>query len=291
MLADIGSAGGLHKRWSPLRDHVTAILFDPLDETTGSGRDRYFPVALAGEAGEATLNVTRRVTMTSTLLPNAPLLARFWDKPDHTAIVSTFTVPTDRLDNVMGANGIVLDAIKIDVQGGEYDILSGARAALADSLFLAEIEVSFLERYVGLRTFEAVVALMKERGFDLVDIGRIKRYRYRNGFGIVNPGLGMGDRAGRLAFCDALFLLRDERLLDRIHSGGAANGPDLALKAILALLVYGKADIAASIFEAARDRIALEMHGPLTAYFSALGGKHYGRKGLHKALDYLARQV
>jgi FkbM family methyltransferase len=291
VLADVGSAGGLHKRWAPIRDNVTAILFDPLDQSTGSGRDRYFPVAVAAGKGRATLNVTKRVSMTSALLPNVPLLGRFWDKPDHTTIVSTLEIPTDSLDSVMQVNRIALDAIKIDVQGGEYAILSGARACLANSLFLAEVEVSFLERYSGLRTFHEVVALMAESGFELIDVSRIKRYRYRNSFGIVNPGLGMGDRAGRLAFCDSIFMLQDDVLLERITSGHAANGPDLALKAILVLLTYGKADLAAWIFDAASDRIEPRAREALARYFKSLGGRHFGRKGLHRALDYLARKV
>lgn len=291
VIADVGSAGGLHKRWNPIRDNVTAILFDPLDQSTGSRRDRYFPVAVAKGPGNATLRVTKRVSMTSTLFPNGPLLSRFWDKPDHTTIVSTLEVPTDSLDNVMEQNGIAPDVIKIDVQGGEYDILTGARAVLADSLFLAEVEVSFLERYSGLRTFDAVIALMRESGFDLIDVSRIKRYRYRNSFGIVNPGLGMGDRAGRLAFCDAIFMLKDEVLLERIRSGYAGDGPDLAIKAILALLIYGKADIAAWIFDAASDCIRPQVREPLSRYLRSLRGRHFGRKGLHKALDYIARKV
>lgn len=32
VLADIGSAGGVHKRWRKLRNHVSAVLFDPLDQ-------------------------------------------------------------------------------------------------------------------------------------------------------------------------------------------------------------------------------------------------------------------
>jgi FkbM family methyltransferase len=291
ILADIGSAGGIHKRWAPVRDHVTAILFDPLDESTGSGRDRYFPVAVASGKGIATLNVTKRVSMTSTLLPNQPLLSRFWDKPEHTQIVSTMEIPTDSLDCVMRASSIALDAIKIDVQGGEYEILAGASDVLASSLFLAEVEVSFLERYSGLRTFKDIVSLMARSGFDLIDVSRIKRYRYRNSFGIVNPGLGLGDRAGRLAFCDAIFMLNDDTLLERIEAGGGENGPNLALKAILVLLVYGKADIAAWIFDAARERIDPKAAEALSLYFKGLAGKHYGRKGLHKALDYIARKV
>lgn len=288
ILADIGSAGGLHKRWAPLRAHVSAVLFDPLDQSTGSGRDRYFPVALARGEGRAALHVTRRVSMTSALPPNAPLLARFWDKPQHTEIEKTIDVATDSLDHVVAANGIDLDVMKIDVQGGEYDILAGARSAMTKSVFLAEIEVSFLERYKGLRTFDHVVQLMRDYGFDLIDVSRLKRYRYQNTSGVVNPGLGLGDRAGRLAFCDAIFLLRDETLSDRLSSGDGR----LALKAILTLLVYGKADMAAAIFDAAGGRIDGPVRERISAFLQGLKGRRrIGPSGLHRALDYLARKV
>ena len=290
-LADVGSAGGIHRRWKPVRDHVATVLFDPLDPQPDTDRDRYFPFALAARAGSATLNVTKRVSMTSMLQPNALLLSRFWDKPDHTTVTRTIKVNTDTLDHLMEESGIAIDVMKIDVQGFEHEILSGAKRTLADSVFLAEVEVSFLERYAGLRRFEDIIDLMRESGFELIDIGRIKRYRYRNAAGIVNPGLGMGDRAGRLAFCDALFMLNDEVLRDRILAGGGANGPDLGLKALVALLVHGKADLAAWLFDACADRWPDSVRPVLDRYLRSLGGRHFGRKGWHKALDYLARKV
>jgi len=291
LLADIGSAGGLHRRWRPLRSHVTAILFDPLDASTGSERDRHFPVAIAGARGRATLHVTQRVSMTSTLLPNAALLGRFWDKPGHTTVVSTREVPTDSLDSVMQANGIALDVIKIDVQGGEYGILAGARSAFAESLFLAEIEVSLFERYAGLHTIADVIALMREWNFELIDLSRLKRYRYRNSFGIVNPSLGMGDWAGRLAFCDALFMLNDEALLERIAGAHPHGGPDLALKAMLAALAYGKADLAAWIYDASAARLAPPVREALAAYFRRKRSNRFERFGLHRQLDRWARRL
>ena len=107
---------------------------------------------------------------------------------------------------------------------------------------------------------------MDECGFDLIEIGRIKRYRYRNASGILNAGLGMGDRPGRIAFCDATFMLRDEALRERILSPDAANGPDAALKAVMLMLVHGKADIAASLFDVASERIAPATRAVLARY-------------------------
>lgn len=291
VLADIGSAGGLHRRWAALRDHVTGVLFDPLDATTGSGRDRYFPVAVARSKGWQRLHVTKRVSMTSMLLPNSALLARFWDKPEHTTIVATQDVPTDSLDAIMQSNGIAPDVVKIDVQGGEYEILAGARQVFADSVFLTEVEVSFFERYAGLRTFSDVVALMREFNFDLIDLSRLKRYRYRNAFNVVNPALGMGDRAGRLAFCDSLFMLNDDALLARIASGRANGGTDLALKSILATLAYGKADLAAWIHDACADRLPPAVREALAAFFRRRRNRRFSRFNLHRQLDRLSRRV
>lgn len=291
VLADVGSAGGIHKRWEPVRRHVKTALFDPFDPQTDTAQDRYFPYALARGAGNATLHVTRRETMTSMLKPNSEFLSRFWDKPDHTQIKSSLAVQTDSLDHLMAESGMSLDVIKIDVQGFEYEVLMGAATCLNQSIFLAEIEVSFFERYVGLRPFEDIVDLMRGHGFELIDIGRIKRYRYRNSSGVVNPGLGMGDRAGRIAFCDALFMLNDELLRDRILAGNSLSGPNLGLKAIMALLVYGKADIAAWLFESAAESMELGARLPLKKYLNSLGGRHFGPRGFHRVLDYLARKV
>ncbi|NWG70166.1 MAG: FkbM family methyltransferase [Parvularculaceae bacterium] len=286
VLADVGSAGGLHRRWAPVRRHVRAVLFDPLDQSAGAGRDLYIPVALAGARGRAAIHVTKRASMTSALLPNTELLKRFWDKEAHTEIERSFEAPTDTLDKVVAENGLKLDALKIDVQGGEYDILLGAQAALND-VFLAEIETSFFERYLGLRTFDAVIALMRERGFDLVDISRIKRYRYRNSAGVVNPGLGLGDRAGRIAFCDAIFLARDETLARRIE----AEGADFTLKLMVTLLVYGKADMAAHAFDQGAARLPSALRDDFARYFKSVSGVGFSLKRVHRAVDYLARKV
>ena len=128
---------------------------------------------------------------------------------------------------------------------------------------------------------------MHEAGFALIDIGRIKRYRYRNSLGVINPGLGLGDRAGRIAFCDAVFLQGEETLLQRMKS----EESDFALKLISILLVYGKADIAAFAFDEGRDQLPKEASEALAQFFRSVSGKGLGPRSLHRGLDYLARRV
>jgi len=290
-LVDVGSAGGLHKRWRPFRRQVSAVLFDPLDQTLAAADDRWFPVALAAGPGSATLHVTRRISMSSTLLPNAALLEAIQDKPQHTEIVKNIAIETDSLDRIAARERLRVDAIKIDTQGGEFGILQGARHCLDHDVLIAEVEVSMFERYVGLRPFHEVVALLLESGLELIDLGRIKRYRYQNRTGLRKSGMGSGDRPGRIAFADALFLRKDRQLLDRVRAAHSGDDSHAALKAVIVLLVYGKPDLAAWVFDACADLIEPAVAAALARYLHAVRGHRFGRGALHLAFDYLARRV
>lgn len=289
VLADIGAAGGLKDRWAPARPVVSAMLFEPRDggEPRKLGRDTLYPVALGPAPGRATLNLTALPNMSSTLQPNAELLRTFRKKGKQTSITGTVDMTVDTLDAVAAREGKRVDAIKVDTQGSEAGILEGARACLSGSIFIAEIEVSFLERYCGQPLLRDIESSMGAHGFELVDLYRLKRYRRANSFGIGNISLGRGQRAGRLAYGDALFVLSEDRLAERI----GAEGEDLAMKAIVALLVYGKADLAASLFERVRASFGAERGDAVARYLRSLGRQRLSRNRLHHVLDYLARNV
>ncbi|MGS1016989.1 FkbM family methyltransferase [Allosphingosinicella humi] len=291
VLADIGSAGGLKDRWAPARPAVSAMLFEPRDggEPRAEGRDMLYPVALGPEKGRALLNLTALPNMSSTLQPNRPLLETFRKKGAHTQITGTLEMPVDTLDAVAAQAGRGVDAIKVDTQGSEIGILEGARRCLAETVILAEIEVSFFERYEGQALFGDIETLMRAAGFELLDLYRLKRYRRLNRHGIGNVSLGAGQRAGRLAYGDALFFLKETTLLERIRHGG--GGETLALKAILGLLVYGKADMAARLFDETADLMDPARRARLARYFGSIGRRFLRHNSIHHVLDYLARHV
>ncbi|MFZ9396700.1 MAG: FkbM family methyltransferase [Erythrobacter sp.] len=285
-LVDVGAAGGLHSRWQPIRNHLRLIGFEPLDPQSDDGTTLTLPFALGSSERPGELLVTKRVSMTSLLPPAAELLNRFWDKPGHTQIVERLLVELRRLDDLAAQNDFRPDMIKIDVQGGEMDVLAGAEQCLRSSLLAAEIELSFIERYEGLTTFAHVVARMEEWGFELFDLWRVKRYRHRNDAGIVNPGISKGLRAGRLAFCDTLFIRRDADLVEM-----AATDRRQAAKLIIIALTYGKADVAARFHDLSRGLFDAQANAALDRYFKGLSGRHFGLRGVHRALDYLASKV
>jgi FkbM family methyltransferase len=289
VLADVGSAGGLKGRWAPARPVVSAMLFEPRDggEPRREGRDTLYPFALGPEPGRAALNLTALPNMSSTLQPHAELLGSFRKKGAHTAIVGTIEMPVDTLDAIAVREGRQVDAIKVDTQGSELGILEGAKNCLSGSILIAEIEVSFFERYRGQALFRDIEAFMTGLGFELIDLYRLKRYRRLNSSGIGNISLGGGQRAGRLAYGDAFFMLGEDRLLERIASGGE----DVAMKAIVSLLVYGKPDIAAALFDRSAERFDLKRREAVGAYLRAIGRQAVRRNSFHHVIDYLARNV
>lgn len=284
-VADIGSVGGLHVRWKSLSDRMVTINFDPLDPRENSKAERFFPYLVGDREGQATLKITSRPSMSSTLSPNRKFFSPFWDKPAHIEVVREVEAPMARLDPLMNREGIVLDAIKIDVQGGEAGVLSGATGSFRNSILLAEIECSFAARYEGQETFDQIVARMRELGFGLIDVRRLKRYRYRNESGVRDPSLGRGMRAGRLAFCDAIFALETDLLWQRIERGGEANGPYAALKAMVLFLTYGKPDLAAAAFDHAAATMSPDTRDACSRFFERLRGDGGWRQRLHHRVD------
>lgn len=287
VLADVGSAGGIKDRWKPARSVVSGLLFEPRDdgEPRQQGRDILYPVALGRASGRATLNLTRLPNMSSTLMPNSALLRTFRNKGRNSQVTGTIEMPVETLDALAAREGRRIDAIKIDTQGSELGILQGAETCLAETIFIAEVEVSFLERYEGQPLLRDIESFMAERGFELLDLYRIKRYRRINGAKVGNVSVGGGQRAGRIAYGDALFVTREEKLLERIE----AEGETLALKVLVALGIYGKVDIAAAIFDQVAHVVEPPRRAQIERYFRSLAGVR--RKALHKLLDYLARNV
>jgi FkbM family methyltransferase len=286
-LADVGSAGGLQDRWQAARPWIQAMLFEPREggAVRHEGRDTIYPVALGATPGNVTLNITALANMSSTLPPNAELLSIFRKKGEDVAIVDRLSLDVDTLDRICAADGRSVDAIKVDTQGSELTILAGAEDELSRNILLAEVELSFLERYHGQALAADVLPFMAERGFDLIEIHRPKRYRAKNRSNVVSPGAPGGARSGRVAYADGIFFITEQRLVERLTALPTAEAETVALRAMLSLLAYHKPDIAARIFDLASDYLEPQRREALGAWFRSLS-----RKSLRQRLaKYLGR--
>ena len=295
-VVDAGAVGGLHARWRAFRPLVAGALFDPREPADGgarpvAGAETVFPCGLAAADGEATLHVTALGNMSSTLRPNQSLMNRFRKKKGHAEVVDEERFPVRALDAIAQEAGFAPDVLKADVQGGEARVLDGARRALETSILFVEIEVSFLERYENQPRFADIEARLAAHGFELIDLYRLKRYRHENAAGLGNLSLGGGQRAGRLAYGDAFFLLREDVAGTRAEAMRDEECAAFVLKAIITLLAYGKADLAARWFDLYKEKLNETMQRGLEKSFAALGRRRYGPGHLHHLFDYVGRKL
>lgn len=144
--------------------------FEPLGEpaarfTEALGQDdrvRLFPCAIGPTAGPASIYVTSRDDSSSLLRPGSAQTEIFGGqtaRKDEIAVC--------RLSDCLEAGAIQGPALlKVDVQGGELDVLQGS-ADLIDQFEALYIECSFIQLYEGQPLFGDISRWAEEHGFRL----------------------------------------------------------------------------------------------------------------------------
>ncbi|MBK8701416.1 MAG: FkbM family methyltransferase [Saprospiraceae bacterium] len=159
--------------------------FEPIPEMYQALREKYtpeqahiFPYALSDDAGKTTFNY---------VVSNPAYSGIKKRKYDHAGEVDReITVEKERLDNLVGSH-TKISLIKIDVEGGEYQVLKGATGLLADQKPLVIFEhgiggsdfygtkpgdVYRLFEGLGYQLFTMKSWLAKGRPFDLKEFER-----------------------------------------------------------------------------------------------------------------------
>ncbi len=247
--ASLDKADPYHVLAERTASHI--IGFEPDSKTctalnaAGKLRHSYFPFAI-GAGGPATLHVTASNANSSLYAPNAALLKHFTTLSDMLVVEHTTHVETHRLDDVVGAKEI--DFLKIDVPGGELDVLRGA-ARLLPTALAVELEVEFLPMYEGAPLFGDVDAHMRAAGFQLHTFLDVYRPVYA-------PLADSPRSQSQAMWADAVYV-PDVRRLE-------TYGRQRLLKlAAIAHELYGSVDLCAHVLADMRRR-ALE--APLDAY-------------------------
>jgi FkbM family methyltransferase len=133
-----------------------------------------------------TLNVAGNSASSSIL----PMLAKHADAAPQSKYIGTEDVTVRRLDSVIdevggGSRNMFL---KVDVQGYESEVISGATRSLS-GIPLVQLELSLVPLYGGQLLLPEMVLLMRERGYELIG---------------VEPGFA-DSSSGRLLQVDGLF--------------------------------------------------------------------------------------
>ena len=146
-------------------DLAEVVAFEPnpagcAELNAGSPRRRCLPWAIGdGRPRQFHLNA---VAYTSSFYPaNLELLASF-GYADSFRTLQIAQIETRRLDDIAEIRDC--DLLKIDVQGAELDVLSGAHELLA-GVTVVQTELAFVPLYLGQPLFGAVDLALRRQGF------------------------------------------------------------------------------------------------------------------------------
>ncbi len=174
---DVGARDFLHPLIDPIAQAVAVLGFEPdraeceRMQADAALRARYAdvqlePIALADRDGPAVLHEIVAPT-NSSLRPTNPVFVNRYEMSKWREVGQT-ELQTTTLDAILfGARAGEPhwgEAIKVDTQGTEHEILVGARRTLQERTVFACVEVSFCELYVGQKLFAEVELLMRDCG-------------------------------------------------------------------------------------------------------------------------------
>lgn len=205
VVVDVGAAEGLQAMWRPHTDRIRPVLFEPNPVEAIKIRDslRDIPGSLVIEsglsyrAGEHTLTIGRWYGCSSMLKADPAVLRGYSIAPLYDA-VGTETVACERYDALHQAGRVPTpDALKLDVEGFEYEVLLGFGDLLGDCLGV-QAEAWFRPVYRDTKLLYRLVEHLASFGMVLRRTAPIDAFD------------------GDLVVCDAFFTINRERaaLLD-----------------------------------------------------------------------------
>jgi FkbM family methyltransferase len=138
-----------------------------------SSQLRIHRVALSDKKGNAKFYVTSREDSSSLFLPTKA------QRDNGINVKDTIPVSMDRLDNIILPKEIRRPSLlKIDVQGGELNVLKGM-GQLSEVIDFIYFETSFIELYEGQPLFADTHEFLKSKGFMLRGVANCHADRAR----------------------------------------------------------------------------------------------------------------
>ena len=179
LLLDVGANDGVYAKGLFDEGYSGKVLsFEPLPEARAilieraRGHENQWLIGPRVALGAR--NETRRFHVAANSVSSSLLEMEdaHLDAAPNSAIVASIEVSTCRLDDLWDVLGLSADRVfvKIDVQGGEMDVLNGATQVLSNRIVGIQIEMSLVELYRGQTLWRQVDEFLAATGFELWDI-------------------------------------------------------------------------------------------------------------------------
>jgi FkbM family methyltransferase len=184
LIVDVGAHVGLAAaRYRELFPRAMIHCFEPFPESfelLKTSVSQLAPielhnVALADVEGQAEFSINRN-SATNSLLASDDDAAKYW-RSDAPMTTSKLVVPTQALQGFAREHSIDgIDILKIDVQGGEYEVLKGAGELLSrQAIGLVYMELITAPTYVGQHRIREYLELFDAAGYELFDFYNLGR--------------------------------------------------------------------------------------------------------------------
>lgn len=288
-------AGRIPKPFRMLRNtRYIGIDADPdecvrLNEAARPGH-RYFPAVLGRSREHRTFHITRNPACSSLLRPDQAFMNEFAHIAGEFVVERQFDVDTIPLDICLAANEVsYVDALELDTQGSELEVLMGAERVLRDSVIGVQVEVEFAPMYVDQPLFADVDAFVRAQGFQLYDLSRYRVRRRAVDTAVATRGQLLWGHAlylrdhrrtaaklsARLAVVAVLLDLPDlaVHVLDRLS--GEATAPSLQ-KAVRRAREEISASVAPRRLQSVFDRLAMMHAAAATRFFRGATARRRG---------------
>jgi FkbM family methyltransferase len=173
-LVDVGGLGGLEDEWLPHIKGIRAVLFEPNPPEAAMARAKIakspgglvIEKALSNRVERRRLHVTKSLGCTSLYKPDEAVLTAYSIAPAF-RITHEIDVDCVRFDSLF-TNGEAPqpDAVKIDVQGFEYNVLEGFGGVLQECLGV-KVEAHLYPIYKGQKLLSDIIELLERAGMTL----------------------------------------------------------------------------------------------------------------------------
>ena len=229
-LMDVGAADGLSNTWKQISTNIHYIAFEP-DERSDTdnnihnfGKIEIFRKAVWNSNDPIHFNLTKKEQNSSCYKPNYNFLQNF-PNVQRFEIVEILDVIPIKISDLKLNN---IDFIKLDIQGGELNVLKGTGNILFNTIGL-EIEVEFLELYKNQPIFGDLINYLKDYNFEFFDFTTLTKWERDN----------IQSELGQCIFADALFLKTPEDIV----KNSITNNNIYITKYIIICLIYNKLDL------------------------------------------------
>ena len=223
VVADVGARYGMHPTWRSFKGGMKYLMFEPDAQEASRLRGKLdkkvfeiFETALDSVAGERTFYLLKHRGLSSFLKPDLTSECFRRLKPGQAKIEKEIRLQTKTIDSVAATRKIAVDFLKVDTEGTEHDVITGARAQLTKSILGIRSSCNFQPCFYEQKLFSETHNFLLSIGFVLLNMD------YR-GFGYPRLGLFRKPdpiepedfRYGTLVAADAVWICKSDFLKAR----------------------------------------------------------------------------